>query len=596
MSKQKIPDGVRYALFNAYGQKCPACPKYFPNLDDVVVDHIIEESILKKPMNERLNRFKSLGLDENFDVRSLYNLRPLCRHCNETKSNNDYGDEIVGRSIQEAKNKYRLVNKYLSEYNKRSEDMLRLDSLTAASKKGTNLEQLIDAAKNKAPFFSQKLEIYENDRSITILNKSVSLYGFFLKLKESNGTCLFKFKSHYIQEADITLDNHQILEQLYPGMKTPREFKMRNYVKSYLPEYNSYVVQLGNSQIYLKPKEVDDLCETIDLFIGKYINSILAIQKNFESEGYQPVSNALTEYRLITVDYRTWKIIESFTSHYDYHNAPERNSVWNCFDFSSENMIKVWDREKNVHKCFIKARPTENHRVTNQLFVDLDWWYVDIFPYSKNKIGENDYWSVDYARNWLVNKLIPQSLFWYTSKHKKNKPLFKNVKHDEYLLEKYRQQINDYVYQRNYFSIKIEMFQTYKRVSQVLYELGEHFQKYNSIEITKELVQNSVNALKNILKNSKLHVDNSQIKCLNEEKQDFERLVKLIKTDDDHDGLYILKGVELKQILNYESTLFDIIEAGDNEIGICQDFLEDLKPIIDLYNRDISIKNILRLN
>lgn len=84
MSNYKFSPAERAAIYSTHGEKCYLCSKPL-NLKTMEVDHIIPESLLKKP-EELQNALKAFGLPSNFNINSFANWLPACGPCNGTKN------------------------------------------------------------------------------------------------------------------------------------------------------------------------------------------------------------------------------------------------------------------------------------------------------------------------------------------------------------------------------------------------------------------------------------------------------------------------------------------------------------------------------
>lgn len=84
MSIYKFSPAERAAIYSTHGERCYLCSKPL-NLKTMEVDHVIPESLLKKPaeLQVALNAF---GLPPDFDLNSFANWLPACGPCNGKKN------------------------------------------------------------------------------------------------------------------------------------------------------------------------------------------------------------------------------------------------------------------------------------------------------------------------------------------------------------------------------------------------------------------------------------------------------------------------------------------------------------------------------
>jgi len=102
MAKQRFSHPDRRAFWDAYKRRCAYCDESI-RWFDLVVDHVIPESLLERPLE--LAAVKSgYGLGEGFDLRCDLNLVPACARCNREKSDRLYPPArtmiILGKASQ----------------------------------------------------------------------------------------------------------------------------------------------------------------------------------------------------------------------------------------------------------------------------------------------------------------------------------------------------------------------------------------------------------------------------------------------------------------------------------------------------------------
>jgi hypothetical protein len=103
MAKQRFSHSDRRAFWEAYEHRCAYCDEALRWMD-LVIDHIIPESLLDKPQELALVR-SEYGLSD-LDLLSDLNLVPACGRCNRQKSDRLYPPErtmiILGKASQRA--------------------------------------------------------------------------------------------------------------------------------------------------------------------------------------------------------------------------------------------------------------------------------------------------------------------------------------------------------------------------------------------------------------------------------------------------------------------------------------------------------------
>jgi len=93
MSKYKIPQNKRVAIWTAHNYICILCGKKI-NWHELNIDHIIPESLLNDPENLDII-LEKYGLPETFRINSLENFIPCHNHCNQSKKNICYDESAV---------------------------------------------------------------------------------------------------------------------------------------------------------------------------------------------------------------------------------------------------------------------------------------------------------------------------------------------------------------------------------------------------------------------------------------------------------------------------------------------------------------------
>ena len=83
MSKQQFQYSERRAFWEAYGHACAYCGEPL-RFREMHIDHIVPEYLAEKPAEWEIVR-SSLGLSQDFDLRSYANLLPSCSACNSRK-------------------------------------------------------------------------------------------------------------------------------------------------------------------------------------------------------------------------------------------------------------------------------------------------------------------------------------------------------------------------------------------------------------------------------------------------------------------------------------------------------------------------------
>ncbi|KRG10718.1 hypothetical protein ACA30_21395 [Virgibacillus soli] len=419
MKNLKQKSEVRYAIWQAYNKKCAICGEPI-NYTQLQIDHIIAES-LEKNHYELYGVLKKYELPKDFQINSLYNLRPACGYCNREKSYYEAPEEITAKLLRKAKNKINDVNREINKYLDESKYALKIETMRMAVKTGElKLEEYIDQVNNFVADYGDEYVKYEdsftNVRSIK--HFSVRLDGHLPRLHEPEGSCLFTFNSFYIRGMSINLSHTDILQTLFIGKKTPIDLFMRPYIIDKLSEDN-FIIQLGNCRFNLSKDETMHLCEVVDRFIDEYIIAIEKIEKVLFCKEFLPLSNDLTKYKLIKINKNLWKLMLKFADEHDNYHGEGK---WHIFDASGRNMIKVYNNQPTPQynsgfHCFIHSLAESNDSWETTDEVWLVWWDVE----NNQNYGIRDYWTVEQAYKWLTTEFIPIVMYTYDVSLKRNK-------------------------------------------------------------------------------------------------------------------------------------------------------------------------------
>jgi len=278
MSKQKIHQGLRFAVWHAHDKKSgyTDIPIRF---EDMEIDHIIPERVLYKPRDpDEFEKWKrKYSLDNDFDIHGIENLCPSTRSFNLQKS--DYGlyDEtdafkeyIIKALIKARRLKPKiqeLSEKYKREFDARSVKA-KITDLNAVKRlileKSIDIKNLIESIDFPINY-EEITDIKEKKKYDKILEKfRVSgilfyNYGVYLEIKDcirfsfNNKLGEENFWINIIDDFIEKTDNDLLKKKLFyekafamfkTGMEwTPIEFELLEYFKSIRNEGNMEVLE-----------------------------------------------------------------------------------------------------------------------------------------------------------------------------------------------------------------------------------------------------------------------------------------------------------------------------------------------------------------
>ncbi|WP_285396092.1 DUF4365 domain-containing protein [Lysinibacillus sp. fls2-241-R2A-57] len=273
---------------------------------------------------------------------------------------------------------------------------------------------------SNADYFSDDIVVSDGIECINIKCRNVHLTGFYWSHKEyhSGGSCLIQIVRHVKKaENDLTFNHQQILNLFYQGMNTNLDYGMRKYVKEFMENDGQFIVDLGNSRIYLYPDEVKDLCRVIDTFAERYLRRITKYLKQIGSLGFEPFKKDLKLYKLMTVDIKIWKLMISYTKSHIFSNG----SYEADYKFSqtvNEDSIELLNKDGNT-LFLIEGYRKLTYFNTENIKVDIVWKYLDE-EYYRN--SQNILYSVAETYEFIVRDLLAN--IFVKKKEVKRKGLF----------------------------------------------------------------------------------------------------------------------------------------------------------------------------
>lgn len=554
---------VKYALYLEYEGKCfyEGTPLRFK---DMHIDHIIPKYLVG---TEKLGKLlKKLGLPEDFNINSIYNLVPCRPNINQVKNKNLYPDKFLSHCINvETKLKANKIRERIKKITKDYKDDKNLAKLTAMLNEYDNkkkLEELYNVLSQEKPFVEYRhVNKMENDYTYNRSLSNVRLSGEIPLYPSLEGYCLITFSNLRLRDCMINLNHKQIMESLFSGVNTALDLKLRNYI---IYPYNSkeeiFYVDLANIRIPLEREEVEQLTKIVDDFYDCYIKECRDLYFLLSRDKFNK-SNESNQIRLIKVSKQLWFTILGFCKEFDYDIG---NSEWNIFDFGS-SLIKVYYKDQAEFKAFIFPEiEVSKYMVSDNEDVWLVWTDEFFAQRKIDNLQNNKIWSPSYTYKWLVNELIPNVIYYYSEE---NKGLFK--KKVSFMDFKKNFNISDYVYVAPYhsdneqnildFVSKIQLF--YSTYHDDYYSNSDLIGLYESLKIIIE------------------------------------------KTNIDSDGLYyIMRKLDIIGNLNKNNILAELDKRIENIIseGICSSFAINIifrcmEVSIRDYKNNLSKEDIILL-
>ena len=578
---QKEKPIVRAALYLEYDGKCfyEGLPIRF---QDMHIDHIIPEYL--DGTEELKSILKILGLPDNFNINSIYNLVPCSPNTNQVKNKKQYPIDYLSHCIN-MRTKMKATKimeriKQLTEEYKSDKNLAKLTAKLNEYNDKKKLEELYNALSREEPFPILR-EVNRNSDSYTYLRSysNVRLSGLIPLYPSLEGRCLITFSNLRLRDCMITLNHTEIMGRLFSGANTDLDLKLRNYI---IFPYNKndeiYYVDLANVRIPLDRQEVQQLTEIVDDFFTLYIEECRNLYFLFCRDKFEKSSES-NQLRLLKISKQLWFHILKFCREFDYNKG---NSKWNIFD-SGGSLIKVYYKNEAQFKMFAFPEIEDSKYVISDC---EDIWLVwtDEFFMKRNieDLESNKVWSPMYTYQWLINELIPYVIYHYSELEK---GLFR--KKSSYINFKKDFNIRDIVSLRSYdmdekfnflnFVEKIQLF--YSTYNDDYYCSSDLINLYESLKIILERSDISLEGLEYIKSKIDIKEAHNKISILNE-------LNKKIKS---------ISSGEI-----YSSFVIDnvfrcmIVSIRDYKYNLSEDDISLLKKNLNVFNEKRIIDDIRR--
>lgn len=232
-------------------------------------------------------------------------------------------------------------------------------------------------------------------------------------LKE--GFCEIEFSNILRRGLKIRVNHQYILGKFMIGLGTSPNWGTRSFIKKVSED--AFKVVLGESSTTLSRMEVEDLCLCVDEICQKYKAVILDIETSLKAEKHKPVdipSYCTPGFHLLSVQQWFWDLMKKFSEE-QYQSNDE--SEWDIFDWNSR-AIRIG---KSHHISALLYPVHSDSDSSNNLlrgYVDIVYALnnipspshfsrLDKTPW-RDDVGPKGIWTIDYTKNWLVEKLIPK--------------------------------------------------------------------------------------------------------------------------------------------------------------------------------------------
>ena len=418
---------VRRAIWEIHNRHC--CYTGYPlDYTDMHLDHIIPESYERRK-DELAKIINNCGLDDDFELNSLYNLVPISSYANRRKS--DMIFDVTTMLIY-----LNLAKMYAPRIQERIEKLKRTvnydknismvkayyDGEDDSKKRKQILENIISFVSDEKYNFENIEEIYEkdNEQIYKKYTNRIGLEAIMPKYNNPETRCIFYFRTLKVRDCMLLLDNKTILTELFCGLHTNPKHGARSFIvfeKSSeeidnTGDIENAFIYLGNNKLKLSSDDINKFCQVIDAYADKYIEYISNIENRLKTHKYQ-LSKRKNNYKLLVVTNEQWEQLIDFANE---HDVDKGNSKWHIFD-RNRCFIKVYTNKQHSrynigYHAFFNSEMDENIVLYPALAsknICITWGLVeDIYNKNTERINESESWDADIAYRWLVNELLPK--------------------------------------------------------------------------------------------------------------------------------------------------------------------------------------------
>ncbi len=502
MKKVNVNDEfVRRAIWEINNHRC----FYTGNpleYSDMELDHIIPSKYRNMP-DELKKLIYECGLEEDFEIDSLYNLVPTTKFNNRRKSDKDLQLHAKLCSLSLVREKVPQVIKRIEQLKNRrncDEHLAMLKTLVDEQEEKTEREKLLNEIlgfiSNENSNFDELEEILNKDKEQIFrkYTKRIGLEAIMPKYNDLETTCVLFFRSVKVSKSILILSNKIILSKLFIGLFTDPKYGCREFIEAQetnqhnqeILDLDNTIIHIGNSKLKLLKNDIYELCEAIDAFAIKYIECIEDIENLLKTNEF-PLSKRKNNYKLITITYSEWRQLVEFAFK---HDIDKGRSQWHIFD-KNANYIKVYTKRKNPnYNCGYHAFFHAEYNEDIVLYPDMTskelivtWEFVeDLDSRGTNCINERENWNAEIAYNWFVNEFKPKALGNERFTIRKNKIRETITKNNRF---------------KTKFNLKNEKIITFHDLVEMVSQLQMHYHihphnKYRVYKVDMEGIYNSI--------------------------------------------------------------------------------------------------------
>lgn len=415
---------VKFAILEAHNFVC-FYTKERLNLLNCTIDHIIPQSFKNK--SDIIFKYIKNYTGE-FDVNNLDNLVPSSFDANTAKGDKEYDVNTVLHYIEQARSKVPKILKRIEQLKtyKNIERSLAIISnhVISSTNPREEISKLIEFINNERNSFEKKH--FVSDDHFVLSLPSVSLDAHLPRSFKEQGCCLLMFRSLFVSDCMITLNHHQIVQQLFKGLNTKPRLGKRGFIP-FINHHSPhiYYVQIGNNRFTLLENEVEELCQIVDKFSIVYINKFKALEKRYETLNFQKINPINFSINMLEMNRQLWSLLVQFSWEFDYAKG---DTEWHIFS-ATNGTIVIYPKNTILSRFY----PVHSETNLYSSFMRLDdsvciiWEPIEQPGFKNMKAA----WGAKDAYLWLTKKFIPYVIY-HTEVVKKRKLLKKTISYAEF--------------------------------------------------------------------------------------------------------------------------------------------------------------------
>jgi len=384
LSKSTI---IRYAIWQAYKQRCVYTGKLIENFDDVEIDHIIPQDSNNEVIARKINLYE---LDSDFSINSFENLVLTFKLPNRLKSNKHFDESSERYFLSIAKSKkitieherLKLIKKLRREELLTIKTVIQEQNVNYLPKGEFKIKRIIDIRDD-----NYSTNFYSNS------SLNVSINAHIPSKYNEIGSCVIEIKEI---DTMISLTHVSIMELI----KNKNRLGSLNYIfKGYSENNTKSFIIIGTNAVHLLNEVFEQLINLLEDFLNvyevnyqifeTYIGS-LNFKRSEDSDGY--ILESLNKFQ--------WTKLLEYSKKYDLDNWSFKKYHFNY----NENQIICLDKSfNNIVFWLIPGEIQLNSLssfISGNINLEIIWRIPSIDDRIRIKSG--NVWTAEQTYEWIM--------------------------------------------------------------------------------------------------------------------------------------------------------------------------------------------------